>query len=229
VNGKSIPEPTLRRLPAYCHHLRRLQASGISVVSCTTLGRDLGLDPSQIRKDLEVTGIPGKPRVGYSVSVLVNSIEHFLGWDQLKNAVLVGADSLGLALLGFNNFRRYGLKIVGVFEADERLIGNDAHGFEVRPLGFLPALARAMNVRVGIITVPAHLAQAVADLMVSGGVRAIWNLASIPVSVPEHVFAQNEDFYYPLAALSCRLAQVEEKHNLVKGTPAGQQTAGNIS
>jgi redox-sensing transcriptional repressor len=222
VNGKSIPEPTLRRLPAYCHHLRRLQVDGVSVVSCNTLGRDLGLDASQIRKDLEVIGIAGKPRVGYSVAALVNSIEHFLGWDQLKNAVLAGADSLGVALLSFNNFVRYGLRIVGVFEADERLIGNDVHGFEVRPFGFLPGFARAMNVRVGIITVPARLAQSAADLMVSGGVRAIWNLASIPVTVPEHVFAQNEDFYYPLAALSCRLARVEEQHNSAKGNPAGE-------
>ncbi len=221
MSSKSTPEPTLRRLPAYCHHLRRLQAKGISVVSCSTIGKDLGLDPSQIRKDLEATGIAGKPRVGYSVSALVNSIEHFLGWDQLKNAVLAGADSLGLALLSFNNFERFGLRIVGVFEADEKLIGDDAHGFEVRPLGFLPGFARAMSAKVGIITLPERLAQGAADLMVSGGVRAIWNLSSVPVSVPEHVFVQNEDFYYPLAALSCRLARVEEKHNLAKGNSAG--------
>ncbi len=221
MNLKPLPEPTLRRLPAYCHHLRRLQASGIMVVSCSTIGRDLGLDPSQIRKDLEITGVSGKPRVGYSVSALVNAIEHFLGWDQLKMAVLAGADSLGLALLAFNNFGRYGLKIVGVFEADERLIGDDAHGFEVRPLGFLPGFARAMGVRVGIITLPARLAQTAADAMVSGGVKAIWNLASSPVVVPEGVLVENEDFYYPLAALSCRLARAEGKHAPPKGFTAG--------
>ncbi|MGE5647542.1 MAG: redox-sensing transcriptional repressor Rex [Acidobacteriota bacterium] len=221
MSRKPLPEPTLRRLPAYCHHLRRLQAGGISVVSCSSIGKDLGLDQSQIRKDLEVTGLAGKPRVGYSVSALINAIEHFLGWDKLKNAVLAGADSLGLALLGFNNFSKYGLKIVGVFEAHERLIGSDAHGFEVRPLGFLPGFARAMNVQVGIITVPAATAQAAADLMVSGGVKAIWNLAPIPVHVSKGVFVQNEDFYFPLAALSCRLARAEEDSD----TKAKGQTA----
>jgi redox-sensing transcriptional repressor len=220
VNAKPLPEPTLRRLPAYCHHLRRLQLSGISVVSCSTIGKDLDLDPSQIRKDLETAGIAGKPRVGYSVSALVNAIEHFLGWDRLNNAVVAGADSLGAALLGFNNFSRYGLRIVGVFDADERLIGSDAHGFEVRPLGFLPGFARAMHARVGILTVPARLAQTAADLMVSGGIRAIWNLASVPVRVPDHVFIENEDFYYPLAALSCKLARAEQNETKAKGHPA---------
>jgi redox-sensing transcriptional repressor len=221
VIGKPLSEPTLRRLPTYCHHLRRLRSAGISVVSCSTIGKDLGLDPSQIRKDLEVTGISGKPKVGYSVPALVNAIEHFLGWDQLKSAVLAGADSLGMALLGFDNFKNYGLKIVGVFEADERLIGHDAHGLEVRPLGFLPGFARAMNVRVGIITMPAKMAQRAADLMAGGGIRAIWNLAPIAVQVPEHVFVQNEDFYYPLAALSCRLARAEDAEKQAKGQSAG--------
>jgi redox-sensing transcriptional repressor len=194
--------------------------SGISVVSCSTIGKDLGLDPSQIRKDFEITGLPGKPRVGYSISALINAIEHFLGWDQLKNTVLAGAGSLGMALLGFNNFSSYGLKIVGVFEADARLIGNDAHGLEVRPLGFLPGYSRAMDVRVGIITTPASIAQSAADLMVGGGIRAIWNLASIPVQVPDGVFLENEDFYFPLAALSCRLARAGETDVRAKGHSA---------
>lgn len=220
MNSKPLPEPTLRRLPAYCHHLRRLQSTGITVVSCSTIGKDLGLDPSQIRKDLEITGIAGKPRVGYSVSAIVNAIEHFLGWDRLNNAIIAGADSLGSALLGFDNFSRYGLRIVGVFDADERLIGSDVHGFEVRPLGFLPGFARAMRARVGILAVPARLAQTAADLMVAGGIKGIWNLATVPVRVPEHVFIENEDFYYPLAALSCRLTRAEESETIAKGQPA---------
>ncbi len=206
---KKLPEPTLRRLPIYYQRLKNLHARGIAVVSCSTIGRDLGLDPSQIRKDLEVTGIAGKPRVGYPVPALIGAIAHFLGWDRVKNAVLAGAEGLGPALLGLKEFNRFGVRIVGVFDADERLIGGDLHGFEVRPLGFLPGIARSANARVGIITLPAGLAQGAADLMVSAGVRAIWNLAPIPVRVPEGVFVENRDFYYPLVALSCRLERQE--------------------
>ncbi len=205
MNAKAVPEPTLRRLPLYYQHLRHLEALGVSAVSCSTLSRDLGLDSSQIRKDLEVTGIVGKPKVGFPVPALVSAIERFLGWDKVKNAVLAGAEGLGPALLGLKEFKRYGLRIVGVFDADERLIGADLHGFEVRPLGFLPGIARSTNASVGIITLPAAQAQGAADLMVSAGVRAIWNLAPIPVRVPEGVLVENRDFYFPLAALSCRL------------------------
>jgi redox-sensing transcriptional repressor len=210
VAVKPLPEPTLRRLPIYCQHLQRLHACGIAVVSCSTLGKDLNLDASQIRKDLEVTGIAGKPKVGYPVPALIGAIESYLGWNRLKNAVLAGAEGLGTALLGLKEFNRYGLRIVGVFDADEKLIGGDLHGFEVRPLGFLPGIARTANARVGIITLPAGLAQGAADLMVSAGVRAIWNLAPIPVRVPDGVFVENGDFYFPLAALSCRLERQGE-------------------
>jgi redox-sensing transcriptional repressor len=204
----------LRRLPAYCHHLERLHARGIHVVSCSALGKDLNFDPSQIRKDLEATGVTGKPRVGYPVPALIAAIKHFLGWDRQKNAVLAGAEGLGPALLGLKEFDRYGLKIVGVFDADERLIGADLHGFEVRPLGFLPGIVRSTRARVGIITLPEGQAQDAADLMTGAGVRAVWNLAPVPVRVPAGVFVENGDFYLPLAALSCRLARQNEEERL---------------
>ncbi len=174
------------------------------------LGRDLNLDPSQIRKDFETISIAGKPKVGYSVSTAVNAIERFLGWDRQKSAILAGADSLGLALLASGDFGRYGLRIVGVFDSDERLIGMDAKGREVRPLGFLPGFARSMGVQVGIIALPAKEAQMAADLMVNGGIRAIWNVAPIAVQAPERVAVENQDLFYPLAVLTSRLARAME-------------------
>jgi redox-sensing transcriptional repressor len=62
-----------------------------------------------------------------------------------------------------------------------------------------------MHILIGIITVPAAEAQAVADMMVAGGIRAIWNFAPIRLRVPEHVIVHNEDLYCSLAALSQKL------------------------
>ena len=61
--------------------------------------------------------------------------------------------------------------------------------------------------KAGIITVPPAAAQQVADLLVAGGVMAIWNFAPIRLSVPEHIIVHNEDLYCSLAALSQKLAQ----------------------
>jgi len=74
-------------------------------------GADLGFEPSQIRKDLEVTGIVGKPKVGFAVPGADRAIEHFLGWDRVKNAVLGGGGGAWAALLGLKEFNRYGLRM----------------------------------------------------------------------------------------------------------------------
>ena len=52
--GRSrISEPTLRRLPGYYRYFRDLQTSGAQLVSCAMVGRDLSIDPTLVRKDLE--------------------------------------------------------------------------------------------------------------------------------------------------------------------------------
>lgn len=203
-----IPEPTLRRLPLYYHHLKGLERQGIVLVSCSIIGKDLGLDPTQIRKDFESTDIVGKPKVGYSVSALIRAIETCLGWNETKAAVIAGADSLGRALLQFEDFKQFGLRVVGIFDADERRIGHQVDGMEILPLGFLPDMAKLMKVRIGIITLPAMMAQHAAELMVKGGIRAIWNFAAVALRAPADVVVQNEDLYYSLAALSSKLARV---------------------
>ena len=81
---RDIPEVSLRRLPLYYRVLRQLAVSGVTWVSCSKIGLDLGLDPTQVRKDIELTGIIGRPKVGYPVADLLRRIEHFLGWNHQK-------------------------------------------------------------------------------------------------------------------------------------------------
>ncbi len=104
LEARSIPQPSLRRLPQYHHYLMDLEARGISQVSCSAIGRDLSCVPVQVRKDLQYTGIIGKPKTGYSVSELIRAIETFLGWNNVNEAFLVGVGNLGTALLGHERF-----------------------------------------------------------------------------------------------------------------------------
>ncbi|MCL4190849.1 MAG: redox-sensing transcriptional repressor Rex, partial [Thermoguttaceae bacterium] len=62
---KAAPVPSVRRLPAYLRFLKQLQVRGRDVVSCTHIADELGLVQTQVRKDLAMTGIVGKPKVGY--------------------------------------------------------------------------------------------------------------------------------------------------------------------
>ncbi len=202
---KRIPEPTLRRLPAYHHFLKSLQARGREVVSCSHIGAQLRLDPTQVRKDLAATGITGRPKVGYPVAALVDSIEQFLGWKNVTDAFVVGVGSLGTALLHHQSFSRYGLNLVAAFDKDPAKIGTVVHGREVLPVEKLPSLALRMHTRIGIITTPPEGAQETADLMVAGGIRAIWNFAPTALTVPETVIVQHEDLFASFAVLSNKL------------------------
>jgi redox-sensing transcriptional repressor len=200
-----IPEPTLRRLPGYYRYFRDLQASGAQLVSCAMVGRDLSLDPTLVRKDLESISVVGRRRVGFTLSELVRGIEAALGYGGLNRAFLMGAGSLGTALLGYKKFREYGLEIVAVFDAAPSRVGERLNDLEVQPLERLPELAHEWNPQIGIITVPADRAQKAVDLLVANGIHAIWNFAPVRVQVPPDVIVQSEDLYRSLATLSYKL------------------------
>jgi redox-sensing transcriptional repressor len=187
--------------------LVELAARGVTQVSCSVIGRDLNCIPVQIRKDLQYTGITGRPKTGYSVSELIETIEVFLGWNNVNEAILVGAGHLGRALLGHERFTKFGLRIVAAFDVSPTTIGERIYDRVVLPMDKMADLARLMSIHLGIITCPAEVAQGVADDMVGAGIQAIWNFAPVRLKVPSLVFVHNEDLYSSLASLSWKLAK----------------------
>lgn len=214
---RPVSEATLRRLPAYYHFLRALRECGRDVVSCSHIGSALRLDPTQVRKDLEATGIVGRPKVGYELNALLEAIVTFLGWNNHKDAFLVGVGHMGSALLGYEQMATCGINILAGFDSDPTKIGSDVNGKKVFGLDKLPDLVERMKVHLGIITVPAPAAQSVADLLVESGVRAIWNFAPVSLQVPPGIIVQNEDFYPGLAVLSSRIAALSDHADSLSG------------
>jgi redox-sensing transcriptional repressor len=207
-SGRIAPLPSVRRLPAYLRLLQTLRAGGRDVVSCTHIGKELGLVSTQVRKDLAVTGIVGKPKVGYNVPALIAAIEEFLGWTSARDAFLVGVGSLGRALMGYQGFQEYGLRLVAGFDVDPHKVGAEVHGKEVFPLATLGEQTAAMRVIVGVLTVPAAAAQDAASLMVRAGIRAIWNYTPVTLEVPPSVIVEDVKLSASLAVLSSRLAEL---------------------
>ncbi len=205
---KPIPEPTLRRLPIYYQYLKKMQtATGLDYVSSTQIGTNLNILPIQVRKDLEVTEAVGKPKLGYNVAELISTIEAFLGWDNTTDGYLVGVGNLGSALLGYQGFKEYGLNIIAAFDTDESKVGKEIHGTLVLPVEKLSNMIRRMGIKIGILTVPAHSAQALAETMADAGIRAIWNFSPVKVNVPPHVIVQHENLASSLVVLSKKLTQ----------------------
>ena len=204
--SRPAPRPSLRRMPMYLRCLRGLARTSVEWVSCTYLAEVLQMDPTLVRKDLALTGVVGKPKVGFHITGLIAAMEHFIGWDNLEDAFLVGVGNLGSALLGYEGFGQHGLNIVAGFDVDPAKVGREIQGRRILLVDELPDLAQRLHIGMGIITVGVRAAQGVADLMVAGGIRAIWNFAPTRLEVPEGMIVENEDLAGTLAVLSRRLA-----------------------
>jgi redox-sensing transcriptional repressor len=114
---------------------------------------------------------------------------------------------LGEALMGYPGFAECGLNIVAAFDVDPNKCHRVIHGKHVRHISKMTGLMRRMRVRFGIITVPASEAQQAADLLIEGGVLAIWNFAPAKIQAPERVIVTNEDLYCSLAVLSQKMTR----------------------
>ena len=208
-NANPLPLPTIRRYPIFLRAIGEMMDAGEAYISSSVLAERLGLDPVLTRKDLAMAGVPGRPRRGDPAEKLRAAINRALGWDSATDAVLVGAGSLGSALLGYVGFKEQNLSIVAAFDANPRIVGSEVHGVKVRPLSDMERLVRRRKLHLAILTVPTSAAQACADALVGAGVRGILNFSSAQLTVPEGVIVQNVDLAQPLAVLSHAIARRE--------------------
>lgn len=206
-----IPRPSLSRLPLYHRYLVEISEAGKTVVSSEEIGRGLGLPAAQIRKDLSHLREFGRPGVGYPVGEMLACLEEFLGLANDKEAIVVGAGRLGQALASYPGFAAYGLRIVALFDHDPTKVGQEVGGHTVFPMSKLANLVERLHIQMGVITVPARAAQAVADAMAAAGITVIWNFAPVRLNVPEGIWLENEDLASRLATLSYRIVRHGKK------------------
>jgi len=205
----NISKHTLQRLPMYLSYIQGLPEDAPKNISATTIAEALQLNDVQVRKDLASVSSSGKPKVGYNVKDLIAELEAFLGYNDIDNAVIVGAGSLGKALLNYSGFKAYGLNIIAAFDLCEE--PTEFQGKTVFPIAQLGSFCRKVNVHIGIITVPASSAQEICDLLVESGIRAIWNFAPVHLVVPDGILVQNENMASSLALLSNHLREQMKK------------------
>lgn len=202
-----ISKYVLQRLPYYLQCLKSREGREM-YVSAPILAAELQLNEVQVRKDLAaVSSTGGRPKTGYRVSTLITDIEEFLGYHDISSAVLVGVGHLGQALLSYQGFSDYGLSIEAAFDRNPELDRAIVSGKTVFPMEKLVSLCQRLKVHIGIITVPAGAAQEVCDMLVEGGVKAIWNFAPTHLNVPDSIILQNENMASSFAVLSRKLQE----------------------
>ena len=208
----TLSRATLGRLPMYLRYIRRTNTDKISA---TQIAKGLGLGEVQVRKDLASVCAEGLPKVGYPVSALRRDMERALGVNVPVSAVIIGAGKLGSALMEYDGFADYGMKIVAAFDQNTSASPGCHGSIPVYPMDKLPSLCVSHHVYTGILTVPAESAQSSADKMVAAGLTAILNFAPVQIKVPSGVTIHQEDIALSLAylhmAASEALKQEEEE------------------
>lgn len=205
-----VPEPTLRRLPWYLAYAKLVLKNGEMYLSSTQIAKNIAVDASMVAKDLSYVNISGRTRVGYDVKQLVDVLEEFLGFTNSHKAFLFGVGSLGGALMHDNGLEQFGLQIVAGFDVKYQLAGTSINHVPIHHIDRFLELQRQTGINIGVLTVPVEKAQEVAEQMIAGGIKAIWNFTPYRIRVPEHIIVQNTSIYAHLAVMFNRLNALKE-------------------
>lgn len=203
-----ISMAVIRRLPKYRRYLSELVEKDIKRISSRELSEIIGFTASQIRQDLNNFGGFGQQGYGYNVQDLHDEIGKILGLDETYNTIIIGAGNLGQAIVNYTNFEKSGFVPKAMFDINPRLIGIRIRDIEVRDAAYVEEYIKENNIDIGIICTNKEKAQDVADLLIKGNIRAIWNFTPTDLEVPENVVLENVHLSESLYTLSFLL-----KHN----------------
>jgi redox-sensing transcriptional repressor len=211
-----VPEPTLRRLPWYLAYAQLVLKEGELYLSSTQIAKNIAVDASMVAKDLSYVNINGKTRVGYDLKELVGILEVFLGFTNSHKAFLFGVGNLGGALMHDNGLEQFGLEIIAGFDVKYELSGTSINHVPIHHLDKFAELQKQTGVNIGILTVPVDKAQLVSEIMIEGGIQAIWNFTPFRIRVPNNIIVQNTSIYAHLAVMFNRLNVIKECENCNK-------------
>lgn len=201
---EEISIATFKRLPLYLRILKEKKRNNIENISSTVFAKELNFTSIQVRKDLaKISDNEGKAGIGFNVDELIKNIEELLGVNNNKEAIIVGAGSLGKALLNYKNFGKE-INMVMAFDNDEGKCDDK----KIFHIDRMKDLIKRLNIKIAIITTPEESAQEVCDKLVECGIKAIWNFAPVTLKVKENVIIRNEDLATSLLILLKKLETI---------------------
>jgi len=215
-----IPQSVVRRLPKYLTQAQRLREAGVEWVSSAELGESLGLTSSTVRQDLSHIDFSGISKRGYLTAGLEAALAATLGADHEICCVVVGAGNLGRALALHEEFARQSFRICGIFDNGAAVVGKKVGRLVVQPMDDLPGVVCGQDVDIGIVAVPHHAAQQVADRLILAGVRGLLNLTTAHLLVPRKVSVVDARVLASLRELAYALKISEPRAAVAGGAAA---------
>ncbi|MGM9974419.1 MAG: redox-sensing transcriptional repressor Rex [Clostridiaceae bacterium] len=204
INTKKIPRVVISRFPKYYRYLQSILCYK-EYISSSELSKYVGINAGLIRHDLHYFGKFGKKSYGYDVRYLYNELGNILKLNKTYGALIIGVGNLGSALCKYYGSNNYAIEIKGLFDVNPKIIGVKMCDIEVQDIDFLDEFLENNNIDIGIICVPATVAQNICDRLSSGGVKAIWNYSYIDVISSKNIVIRNEHLSDSLALLAYKM------------------------
>jgi redox-sensing transcriptional repressor len=190
------------RLARYLQVLTQAKKEGKETVSSQELSDWTHVNSTQIRRDLSGFGKFGKRGVGYNVDSLVSQIRKILRTAGQHNIALFGAGHLGKAIASSDIFADHGFRVVAIFDANPKKVGQKIGQQTVRAVEDLRQTVLDEDIVVAVLAVPTAAAQPLADELVEAGVKIIFNyseaLLQVPPEVTVHTSSPAVDLLYAL-------------------------------
>ena len=179
----TVSPAVIKRLPRYFRYLRELIRMGKTRVSSAELSRMMNVTASQIRQDLNCFGGFGQQGYGYNVNYLYTKICEILGVGMGYRAAVIGAGSLGSALVRSPMFEKRGVDVVALFDNSPAVIGKKIANIKVLSMDDLEAYLEEYCVDIVILTLPKQWAEEVSQRLSHTGIRGIWNFTGKELNV----------------------------------------------
>ena len=196
-----IPEIVIIRLPLYVRTLNELKLLNQTTVSSQHLGNLLQTTPAQIRKDFSHFGKFGKQGRGYNIDYLLDELRKILNLNQKWNTCVVGIGNLGQAVINYQGFKNEGYLIKAAFDISlpSRIDNKD---IVIKTISNMKNTIKELNIKIGIVTVPAPDAQGVIDRLIESGIKAILNYTPMKPELPKNIVCRNIDPVLSLQSMS---------------------------
>ena len=211
MEERQISKAVIKRLPRYYRYLGEILDSGMERISSGELSSRMKVTASQIRQDLNHFGGFGQQGYGYNVKYLHEEIGKILGLDQPHNMIVVGGGNMGQALSKYSAFERNGFKIKGIFDVNPELIGRKIGTVPIYSIDEMKEFIKNENIEIAALTLPKMAAPEMADVLVSCGIKAIWNFAHTDLNVPKDVVVENVHLFDSLMRLSYNISSYEKE------------------
>ena len=205
-----ISKAVIKRLPRYRRYLEDLMKKDVDRISSNELSNLIGYTASQIRQDLNNFGGFGQQGYGYNVKALHAEISKILGLDKDYKMIIVGCGNLGQALANYTHYYKAGFIVCGMFDINPSLVGLSINDIEVMDYSVLDEYLEQNQIDIGIICTNKGSAQEVADKLVMGKVKGIWNFAAVDLDVSEEVALENVHLSDSLQSLAYNINHKDE-------------------